>query len=148
MNTLNFTETELAALEKNSIVLRELADWHDYQATMGEPMGYDCSGNNERRIELLKRAVAIEEQMERDDPIQTLLQQRIQRLRDLGATDVQLYVNQLFVFGRFTMFEYHGCIDERMITAKTSWEAFEARAVEIITSIRGNEIWDRIHAGA
>jgi len=49
-----FTDREIEAMRDIPEVLEALADWHECQATMGDAMDINCSGN-ERRAEELRR---------------------------------------------------------------------------------------------
>lgn len=48
-----FMATELAYMLSHPEAVQSAIDYHDMQATMGEPMGYDCSFHNDR-IKVLK----------------------------------------------------------------------------------------------
>lgn len=64
-----FTDPEMEWLEGHPDALELVADYHDLQMTQGEPMGFDCSGNQKRYDELKERAGTIRAAWENGDKI-------------------------------------------------------------------------------
>lgn len=62
-----FTDPEMEWLEGHPDALELVADYHDLQMTQGEPMGFDCSGNQKRYNELKERAGTIRAASENGD---------------------------------------------------------------------------------
>jgi hypothetical protein len=49
---ITLTEAEIKHIATTPSGLEVAMDYHDLQMTMGEPMGFDCSGNQKRYDEL------------------------------------------------------------------------------------------------
>lgn len=62
-----FTPDEVDWLEGRHEALRLVAEYHEYQITIGEPTGCSCQGNYERKAELLKAAQELEDAANRGD---------------------------------------------------------------------------------
>lgn len=68
---MKLTEKEIEWLSTSPQGLRVAAEYHDLQATQGEPMGFNCSGHNRRHDELLTEAARIETEWESSSNTQT-----------------------------------------------------------------------------
>jgi hypothetical protein len=61
---MKLTEQEIEWLSTSPQGLRVAAEYHDLQATQGEPMGFDCTAHNERHAELKAEADRIQTEWE------------------------------------------------------------------------------------